>query len=533
MSREDDLKVLYTSPPLDPKIVAFNNIAQPCPLLALLTIQDIQELNRIAKDKKLNTEPKKKLNMIKDIMGRRGFKKLASGTNRIVFKYMENQSFVIKVAYDSVGLSDNLCEIYNQHFLKPFCTKVFEVSPCGTVGMFERVRLIKNREEFFSIASEIYDIIIMELLGKYVLADFGSKFFMNWGIRQGMHPVLLDFPYCYELDGAKLYCNSPNPVTGFCGGEIDYDDGFNHLICTKCGKQYQASELKTSIEGKSDQIMVEKEDIGMIVEIIKDEKVVRSIDTTKTSNTYRKKETPYEYRKRKKFEGVVIEVVKGEPKTDENQKPERREPHQVISTEALKTPLPNVSEDQFNNGWSSREVPSVDGLYKDTEIEVTQGDPKKRKTKWKGKINVDTETDNIQWPNSQKTFSEPVKDAEVSEQSEKENNTTNETQVHDTEKEFKELTTVIETIAKKVANGEQQPNVSNNEYQRARELVDIIFEGYDLSYNNIPQASGESIVDYSDNDSQELEPEYNEDYESENDDSNVYENSDIPDDYYD
>ena len=95
MSRLDDLKVLYTHEPKDKKMQVFDSILPPCRILDLLSIQDIMELNRIAKSKKLSSKPAEKLNMIKNIMGARGFKRMASGTNRIVFKYMENQSFVI------------------------------------------------------------------------------------------------------------------------------------------------------------------------------------------------------------------------------------------------------------------------------------------------------------------------------------------------------------------------------------------------------------------------------------------------------
>ena len=69
--------------------------------------------------------------------------------------------------------------------------------------------------------------------------------------------VLLDFPYVYELDGNKLYCNA-KPIPGrrdiICGGQIDYDDGFNNLICTKCGRPYHARDLKK--EGKEKLIIV-------------------------------------------------------------------------------------------------------------------------------------------------------------------------------------------------------------------------------------------------------------------------------------
>lgn len=72
-------------------------------------------------------------------------------------------------------------------------------------------------------------------------------------------PVLLDFPYVYKLDGNKLYCNAPsnNNPSGCCEGIIDYDPGFNHLFCTKCGVRYKAKELEKAI--KDDKVIVKSE----------------------------------------------------------------------------------------------------------------------------------------------------------------------------------------------------------------------------------------------------------------------------------
>ena len=365
MSRLDDLKVLYSNAPSDNRVKAFENIFPPCRILNLLSMEDIMQLNQIAKSKKLSSKPAEKLNMIKDIMWRRGFKRLSSGTNRICFKFTEDQSFVVKVAYDSVGLSDNLNELYNQELIKPFCAKVFDVTPCGTVGMFERVRPIRNREEFQSIAYDVFDIIVNEFVGKYVLADIGTKFFMNWGVRLGMFPVILDFPYIYELDGARIHCNRPDPSSpyGFCGGDIDYDEGFNHLVCTKCGKTFLASDLKLAAEKKSNDLIIEQEDINMVVEIKRGDTVVNSIDTSKESDTYKKtkkKETPYEYRQRRKFTGIKVEINKSTVEVEEEK--------QKTVTSVI--PQQNVSPEQFNHGWATRDIPSVDKMYKDTTIEI-------------------------------------------------------------------------------------------------------------------------------------------------------------------
>ena len=391
MSRLDDLKVLYSNVPSDNRVKAFENIFPPCRILNLLSMEDIMQLNQIAKSKKLSSKPAEKLNMIKDIMWRRGFKRLSSGTNRICFKFTEDQSFVVKIAYDSVGLSDNLNELYNQELIKPFCTKVFDVTPCGTVGMFERVRPIRNREEFQSIAYDVFDIIVNEFVGKYVLADIGTKFFMNWGVRLGMFPVILDFPYIYELDGARIHCNRPDPSSpyGFCGGDIDYDEGFNHLVCTKCGKTFLASDLKLAAEKKSNDLIIEQEDINMVVEIKRGDTVVNSIDTSKESDTYKKtkkKETPYEYRQRRKFTGIKVEIQKSTVEVEEDK------PKTVTSV----IPQQNVSPEQFNHGWATRDIPSVDKMYKDTTIEI------------KGRHNKDDGKDKFE-----KEFEKKNRDAET------------------------------------------------------------------------------------------------------------------------
>lgn len=219
------------------------------PISSMFTMDDINQLRKIATSVRYAGNPDKKYKLIDEIMKRRGFAKFVSGTNRVSYRCLEDDSFIIKIAFDDVGIKDNPKEFKNQFLLKPFCTKVFEVTPCGTLGVFERVNPITSREEFCSVASDIYNVISYWIIGEYVLEDIGTKFFMNWGVRRGFGPVLLDFPYMYELDGNKLYCKAPAETpSGCCDGIIDYDAGFNYLYCTKCGVRYRATELAKAIE---------------------------------------------------------------------------------------------------------------------------------------------------------------------------------------------------------------------------------------------------------------------------------------------
>lgn len=80
---------------------------------------------------------------------------------------------------------------------------------------------------------------------------------------------LIDYPYLYELDGNKLYCRKPDPLsqTSKCDGVIDYDDGYNHLVCTKCGAKYKAKELKKDIDSNEIKLVKEKGEYTMNIKI--------------------------------------------------------------------------------------------------------------------------------------------------------------------------------------------------------------------------------------------------------------------------
>lgn len=281
MARVDVLQMLY-SKDKTPLNFSFNDL-RARPLLSLLSTQDVYELNKIATSIRLSSKPKEKYKLIDRILVPRGFKYVASGTNRVVYKYLDDSSICIKVALDKVGLSDNPNEYKNQYLLEPFVTKVFEVSPCGTVGLFERVNPITSREEYKIIADDVFYLITM-LVGKYVLGDIGTNYFQNIGVRTGFGVVLLDFPYVYELDGNKLFCNAINRFGQICGGEIDYDDGFNKLICTKCGKEYFPKQLEK--DKKEQRIYIKEEgDHNMSIVIKRGNEVYKELKDTKSSNT--------------------------------------------------------------------------------------------------------------------------------------------------------------------------------------------------------------------------------------------------------
>ena len=231
------------------------------PIMSLFTPNDIAELVKIATSLRYASNITKKYDMIDAVMKRRGFRRFSAGTNRICYRFLESSTFVAKVAVDSVGIKDSPAEFINQEYFKPFCCKIFEVHPSGVIAFIERVNPISSIEEFISVKDDIFNMMITKIIGKYVVDDLGVKSYMNFGVRQNCNgvnfgPVIIDFPYVYETDGAKLKCKHAilNPYTGKtepCMGDIDYDAGFNSLYCTKCGRKYKAIDLaKAKDEGE-------------------------------------------------------------------------------------------------------------------------------------------------------------------------------------------------------------------------------------------------------------------------------------------
>lgn len=225
----------------------FESIQMPINGWALLSPDDVNRLYWIATTGSLAGKFDKKRELMDEVMHNRGFKFMAGGTNRMVYKHYEFPTIVAKVPIDKVGMNDNIAEMENQKLIWPYCTKMLQI--VGHIGFAERVEPILNRYQFNAFAAMIY-LTTLQLVGKYVLEDIGTDYWKNWGVRTGWGPVLLDMPYVYPLDGNKLICRKPMRDGRPCLGLIDYDPGFNHLYCTRCGRMYNAAELQDNIKKK-------------------------------------------------------------------------------------------------------------------------------------------------------------------------------------------------------------------------------------------------------------------------------------------
>ena len=253
--------------------------------MSLVSVQDIQYINKIITSAKYSSKIDYKNQAIDYTMRSRGFRKLHAGTNRVVYKHEEIPNIVMKIPFREIALSDGLREYKNQMELQPFVTRIFDVTPCGTMALVERVQAITSIPEYLSLYDSIFELLVKKILGKYILEDIGSDYFKNIGIRDGFGPVLIDFPIMFKLDGNKLYCNKVHLNGVHCDGIIDYDDGFNKLVCKKCGQRYYASELqKYEDENKIVKGYYKKGDLDMRIEVRRGREIV-AVNETKVSET--------------------------------------------------------------------------------------------------------------------------------------------------------------------------------------------------------------------------------------------------------
>lgn len=241
------IRELLGIPFVNQDFISFELLKPSAGLNDLIGAADVNQLRKIATDK-IVTSLKKKLPMIHDIMTNRGFIKLSGGTNRVVYIHRSYPDIVVKIAFDKTGINDNPAEYRLQKIISPICTKCYEISDCGTVGLFERVQPITNIEMYNTVRKDIKFLISCIINIGYVLADVGDSFFMNWGIRSGFGPVLLDYPNIHRIDKTKLKCDKIlEDGIQRCNGEICYDDKDDFLICSRCGKQYTSKDVALNV----------------------------------------------------------------------------------------------------------------------------------------------------------------------------------------------------------------------------------------------------------------------------------------------
>lgn len=342
----------------------FDTLQAP-PLCSILTDYDIAEIRKIVTSVRLAGNVHRRLFGINEILAKRGLVKLAGGTNRVVYSHPMYPNIVIKIALDRVGMKDNPSEYYVQNLLKPFCTKIFEITEDGLIAVAEKVERVRNIKEYTEMSDDIYSLYLYFVKEKgLVMEDIGVKFFMNWGNRPMFGPVILDFPYCYEIDPKKLHCKNVDEYGRICNGEIDYDDCFNFLVCKRCGKIHRALEIS---KGRFEEAIADSKlmrnlgGLKMEIKITRGNTVEKTVNTPDVKKSIGKPAVAKYWRTKTKCNdatGVSSDVVKIE----------LRRGNKKVATDALYgTTLATIEEEAHFKVETNR--------HHETEVKVVKEDP--------------------------------------------------------------------------------------------------------------------------------------------------------------
>lgn len=382
----------------------FDTLQAP-PLCSILTDYDIAEIRKIVTSVRLAGNVHRRLFGINEILAKRGLVKLAGGTNRVVYSHPMYPNIVIKIALDRVGMKDNPSEYYVQNLLKPFCTKIFEITEDGLIAVAEKVERVRNIKEYTEMSDDIYSLYLYFVKEKgLVMEDIGVKFFMNWGNRPMFGPVILDFPYCYEIDPKKLHCKNVDEYGRICNGEIDYDDCFNFLVCKRCGKIHRALEIS---KGRFEEAIADSKlmrnlgGLKMEIKITRGNTVEKTVNTPDVKKSIGKPAVAKYWRTKTKCNdatGVSSDVVKIE----------LRRGNKKVATDALYgTTLAAVEEEAHfkveTNRHHETEVVKEEPVVEDAAVEEPVVEAQEVKESVKEEIE-DSKTDEIKEEDVKTTF---------------------------------------------------------------------------------------------------------------------------------
>lgn len=250
IQKGDTLMQQDIAPEVQKAIWAFDNYWVN-PMLQYIPYADIMELDKLSDS---NIDPTEKNNSIDKIMFKYGFFFIGAGSNRRVYGSNADNRIVIKVAVNRNGRAATLKEQITQNVVKPFCYKVFESTPRGGVGLIERLSPFYDIHQLYEYRDSLCNLYIKKILRENLVAqDIGTIACRNFGFRDESSPMvkmgglsgvcLIDFPYIYLLDPKKATCKAKLDNGTTCCGNITYDDEFNYLHCTKCGRSYLPREL--------------------------------------------------------------------------------------------------------------------------------------------------------------------------------------------------------------------------------------------------------------------------------------------------
>lgn len=198
------------------------------------------------------TDNHTKANLLDELLEPYGFYELGLGTNVCTFENENEPGVVYKIALDPCGLADNR----NDPYLPTYAPeanppKVIDMTPDALVSVQEYVYAIREKEDMFLFWKEALEIC-ESLSKRFLVIDVTPMMFANWAIGRDMKLRTCDVSDLFPLpkDQDLFRCKS---IVGEkkkshklirCNGRLYYDENYQWMYCSKCGKKFLPSELR-------------------------------------------------------------------------------------------------------------------------------------------------------------------------------------------------------------------------------------------------------------------------------------------------
>lgn len=252
-----------------------NKISLTSRIFKLFSFDMILELYRIAMDISIDNNGKR--DEIIEVLNKYGIEheRIGPGTNRYTALI---DGYIVKFCLDTDGMIDNLREFKYSMILQPYVLMVYEVLPDGLLMVCEYMELM-TRDDFNEpdVRGEMRKIL-GTIATQYFIGDVGldSKNYTNWGFRKNTNRdlVILDFAYCYSLSFKSFMCHCSNNAM------LYYNDNYTGLICPKCKKSYDFSDIRRTIS-RDDQRR-EIGDVRKIGYVLHSERELHDFDSNKS-----------------------------------------------------------------------------------------------------------------------------------------------------------------------------------------------------------------------------------------------------------
>lgn len=195
------------------------------------------------------------------------FKEVDLGTNIICMENKKYDDVVFKIALDPCGIEDNFNDVWLSEEI-PEYSRVYAHHRTGIVSVHKRYKVFDSQHSIQRYHKQIMKLL-RRLSKDYLIVDLSPINIKNYGTDKKGQLVIIDGSDMIKLNSgvSEFRCteliNKNNTKFKECGGELEYDEIFQYLVCKKCGKEVNPLTLKKAYSKEVNILKAKHFDTGL------------------------------------------------------------------------------------------------------------------------------------------------------------------------------------------------------------------------------------------------------------------------------